>query len=195
MTKNKSREVRRESIVEAAVEEFVLKGFYGASINAIASRAGLTKGGLYHHFSGKDEILKAASERFQEPIVDLISDAFLCESAKEGLTGFIEKYLKHWAGHHKELVFTFLSLAKSLSSPELWPEAAAYAEEMHQFFIAMFHRGIEQGEFVAHEVESRSFALMAALDGVTAYMVMNPELTSQSTAAHFITTFIEHLSL
>jgi TetR/AcrR family transcriptional regulator, transcriptional repressor for nem operon len=46
----------RESIIRQAAELFNQKGYYGSSIADIMKATGLKKGGIYNHFSSKDEI-------------------------------------------------------------------------------------------------------------------------------------------
>ncbi|XDD51869.1 TetR/AcrR family transcriptional regulator [Leptospira sp. WS92.C1] len=49
-------DVRRESILSAAMRCFFSKGFEKTSVQDIADTAGLTKGGIYFHFESKEEI-------------------------------------------------------------------------------------------------------------------------------------------
>ncbi len=53
MTTKKAPELRKEEIFNAALFCFNQKGYYEASIDDIAARAGITKGGIYHHFNSK----------------------------------------------------------------------------------------------------------------------------------------------
>lgn len=53
----------REAIVERASELFNVRGYAGTSIAEILARTGLEKGGLYNHFSSKDELALAAFDR------------------------------------------------------------------------------------------------------------------------------------
>ncbi|MBN2106061.1 MAG: TetR/AcrR family transcriptional regulator [Deltaproteobacteria bacterium] len=53
MTTKKAPELRKEEIFNAALVCFNQKGYYETSIDDIASRAGITKGGVYHHFNSK----------------------------------------------------------------------------------------------------------------------------------------------
>ncbi len=46
----------REAILQAASEEIYLNGFQAASLENILTRAGVTKGALYHHFANKLEL-------------------------------------------------------------------------------------------------------------------------------------------
>jgi TetR/AcrR family transcriptional regulator, transcriptional repressor for nem operon len=46
----------REKILGTAFNEFYRHGFQGGSINRIVADAGITKGALFHHFSGKNDL-------------------------------------------------------------------------------------------------------------------------------------------
>jgi TetR/AcrR family transcriptional regulator, transcriptional repressor for nem operon len=46
-------DVTREKLLNAAFEEIYRRGFQAASLDAIISKAGVTKGALYHHFPDK----------------------------------------------------------------------------------------------------------------------------------------------
>lgn len=49
----------RERVLEAALSEFVGKGFAGTTIDAIAEVAGFTKGAVYSNFGSKDDLFFA----------------------------------------------------------------------------------------------------------------------------------------
>lgn len=53
----------KRAILEAATNEFVCKGFAGASVNEIAARANVNKRMLYHYFGKKDELYIAVIEK------------------------------------------------------------------------------------------------------------------------------------
>lgn len=53
----------REQIVQAALTVFALKGYAAASMDDVRMAAGCSKGGLYHHFSGKPAVLSAVVDR------------------------------------------------------------------------------------------------------------------------------------
>ena len=53
----------KRAILEAASAEFVSKGFAGASVNEIATRANVNKRMLYHYFGKKDQLYVAVLER------------------------------------------------------------------------------------------------------------------------------------
>jgi AcrR family transcriptional regulator len=55
-------EATREKLVQAARELVVEHGYDGVSTAQVLARAGVSRGGLYHHFDGKDELLAAVLE-------------------------------------------------------------------------------------------------------------------------------------
>jgi AcrR family transcriptional regulator len=60
-TPEQNEEIRRQTqtaIQEAAFELFAQKGYSHTSISAIAKKAGVSKGLIYHYFSSKEEILE-----------------------------------------------------------------------------------------------------------------------------------------
>lgn len=55
-------------ILLAALECFVEQGYHGTSIRQIATRAGLSVPGIYHHFTSKQAILVAIMEHAMEDL-------------------------------------------------------------------------------------------------------------------------------
>src|SRR5689334_12795925 len=52
----------RTAILDAAAAVFDERGFSGASLSDILTKAGVTKGALYFHFSSKEELARAVIE-------------------------------------------------------------------------------------------------------------------------------------
>ena len=52
-------ETTRQVIEDAAVELFMEQGYHATSMRQIAERAGLALGGIYNHFTSKDELFEA----------------------------------------------------------------------------------------------------------------------------------------
>lgn len=63
MARNKHPEQTLEKIVVTAARLFVEKGYEQTSVQDILDATGLSKGGLYHHFKSKEQILDAVMQR------------------------------------------------------------------------------------------------------------------------------------
>src|ERR1700693_6266140 len=53
-------ELTRKRIVEAAAPIFNQRGYEGSSLSALMEATGLKKGGIYRHFSSKEELAAEA---------------------------------------------------------------------------------------------------------------------------------------
>lgn len=69
MQKKEKTEITRERIIKAALVEFSESEFNGFVINKLCSKYKISKGVLYHNFSGKNELyLECVKESFQKAI-------------------------------------------------------------------------------------------------------------------------------
>src|SRR5437588_1555823 len=69
----------RDELLAAALRVFARRGYRQAGVDEIAAAAGYSKGALYWHFSGKDELLLALlEERIDAPMREMVA---LLESA------------------------------------------------------------------------------------------------------------------
>jgi AcrR family transcriptional regulator len=63
-TRERRLEHTRSLLLDAAEEVFAEKGFMAASLDDIAYVAGYTKGAIYKHFSTKEDLFLAVSDRY-----------------------------------------------------------------------------------------------------------------------------------
>lgn len=55
----------KRALVDVATELFTVQGYAGTSLDAIVAGAQVTKGALYHHFSGKQALFEAVFEKVE----------------------------------------------------------------------------------------------------------------------------------
>jgi AcrR family transcriptional regulator len=189
------KEQRMEEIIDAAVGVFLEKGYEGASMDLIAKKAGLSKGGLYHHFKSKDEILLAANQVYFLPILNMMEKARAEKNPVDGLKRYILNYLKHWKNHPKEMVFSFLSLAKMIADKTLWKSMAQYTSETVAFYEFMLKKGIENKLLKNHDTGSRALLLFTSLDGIIGYLIMDENLSVTGLSKDFYNIFIKELEI
>jgi AcrR family transcriptional regulator len=69
----------RDELLDAAVRVFARKGYGDAGVDEIAAEAGYSKGAIYWHFSGKEDLLAALlEERIDAPMreqIELLASA------------------------------------------------------------------------------------------------------------------------
>lgn len=59
-----ARQSMREAILDAAVEQFHVKGYNAAGVKDITDAAGVPKGSFYNHFDSKESLARVALDRY-----------------------------------------------------------------------------------------------------------------------------------
>lgn len=68
--RKKNPTATRARILLSAGEEFRRFGFQAARLNAIVENSGITKGSLFHHFAGKDDLAQQWMKETLPPLLD-----------------------------------------------------------------------------------------------------------------------------
>jgi AcrR family transcriptional regulator len=148
-TTRKTAGERKQEILEAARDEFALKGLYGASTDAIARRAGISQPYLFRLFGTKKELFLACMQQ----CLDDMYDGF--RAAAKGLTG--EAALKAIGDSYTEMLVTDPLRLRA----QMQGYAAAGDPEVREVIRAGFGRLVETAEQLSGEppeVVSRFFA-------------------------------------
>jgi AcrR family transcriptional regulator len=90
---------RRGAIVEAAMEEFIARGFAATRLDDIAKRAGVAKGTIYLHFKDKESMFE---ELIRTAIVPMISRLWATPpqpgaSVRDMMEGFARTFIEEVA--------------------------------------------------------------------------------------------------
>jgi len=81
VTERKTKDARREEMLEAAFQEFAERGYHGASTELIARRAGISQPYVFRLFGTKKELFRAVTTRCFRDTLDMM------QRAAEGLRG------------------------------------------------------------------------------------------------------------
>ena len=82
------KEIKRESIIQAAIEVFSKKGFQASTISEIAERAGVADGSIYQYFKNKEDLF------FSIPVEKTKEFRTQLELHLEGISGAFNKIRK-----------------------------------------------------------------------------------------------------
>jgi AcrR family transcriptional regulator len=156
------KEARPAEILDAALDEFVTRGFAAARLEDIAKRAGCTKGTIFVYFESKQELFKAV---VRANVLPLIAHA---ESLAEHHDGPVRDLLvKILRSRWESVVNSRLSGLPKLifSEAGCFPDLARfYLDEVigrgHAVIVRVLRAGIASGEF--REMDADYLARVAA---------------------------------
>ncbi|WP_028552539.1 TetR/AcrR family transcriptional regulator [Paenibacillus sp. UNC451MF] len=176
----------REHIIMKSAELFNQKGFAGSSLNDIIAATGIKKGGIYRHFSSKDEIALEAYNYAASLVGRRISEAIGKEESAAGrLLAFFHVYED--VVNNPPFIGGCPLQNTAVESDDTHPALRHRAERgLHNTLDMMksiIYEGIQKGEFKINlDVDAlASFALslleggimLSKLEGNNRHMQMN----------------------
>lgn len=163
--------VTRQKILAAAFEEFHLRGFQAASLDAILARAGATKGALYHHFPDKAALGYAVVEEVvHTPVLEAYIGPLRDESVDplSALQDVLRRRADDFVAGGIELGCPLNNLAQEMSPLDegFRTRVAATLDAWTEAFTEALERAQRWGS-VRADVDARRVAglLVAAVEG------------------------------
>jgi TetR/AcrR family transcriptional repressor of bet genes len=187
---------RRQQIVDALLAEMAERGYEGASVQAVARRAGLAPGLVHYHFESKQEILLEAVRQLR----DLFARRFEALAARaatprDRLRAFLDARLARGEGASATAVAAWVVVgAEAVRQPEV---KAAFQEVMREQ-----RRMLEQllrdlaGEALSPRDAGRLCGIvLAAIEGAFQLSVSADEVMPRDYAARTLLAVVEsHLA-
>jgi TetR/AcrR family transcriptional regulator, cholesterol catabolism regulator len=91
------------TIGKAAARQFNKKGYLETNMDHIAAAAKMSKGGVYHYFSSKDEILHFILSNYMDLILnDLESELKMIEGSSQRIQFIITRHIDLYTGNPAE---------------------------------------------------------------------------------------------
>lgn len=141
-------------------------GYANTSFARIAAQAGISKGVITYHFSGKDEILRLVATEFFERGWQYMEPRILAEDTAGGqIRAWIGAQLEFFGGHRTE----FLAMIEIMSNHRGADGGHAYSDELAQEVDALAQilaRGMDDGEFRRFDPHAVATIILRSADGV-----------------------------
>lgn len=74
-------EATRTALLETARAMFAERGYAAVGTEEIVRQAGVTRGALYHHFAGKQELFEAIYEQLERELVETITTSVVADAS------------------------------------------------------------------------------------------------------------------
>lgn len=140
----------RASIIEKASAIFNTKGYAGTSIQDIMDETGLKKGGIYGHFTSKEELAAEAFRYSYQKLKEAYVHALSGAGGPDGkLFAFLDTLKKFCINPPVAGGCPILNTATEVddTNPALRNEVCRAAWDWESIIAEVFQRGIDQGVF------------------------------------------------
>jgi AcrR family transcriptional regulator len=192
--REKQKEERRKQILEAALTIFSQKGFHATNVSDVAAQAGVSQGTIYWYFESKEELFTAALLSFFEDFgEEMVAALDACVSASEKLR-VLGKTMEDFAEGAAGLLMLFLGYWASTPNREevgrFWVDLLV---EFKDTLAGIIEEGVRNGEFKPVDADSVVWALMAAYDGLAAYVMLIPDMDLGKVSRAFVEVLLSGL--
>lgn len=153
----KERSHRR--IVEAAAQLVRERGIEGTGVADVMAAAGMTHGGFYRHFDGKEAMLAAALEEAFDQIVSELEAPAALAQPKVALAGYEGKYLSDGHVRHPGIGCPVAALAGEVARVS-GPLRKSFSAGVNRMIVSLA-RGLKGSEGKRHDQATRRLAMMA----------------------------------
>jgi TetR/AcrR family acrAB operon transcriptional repressor len=175
--------ITRENVLTAALEVFSRCGYSAARLEDIAQAAKVTRGAIYHHFAGKEELYKALVTERSSGINQLAEEILSqggtsIEIIRRLLISLIE-YLEENEEYRAllELAISKVELTEGLDS--IRQDTVHGRRQLAAFFQDLLRQGIQAGEIRSDlQVESSAWGILSYMNGVGLIWIQDQEAFS-----------------
>jgi len=174
---------KRLEILRSAAAVFRRRGYYGASVDAIARELHMTKGNLYYYFRSKEEILYFCHDYSVNLLLELLarveaSNASPPEKLRTLIVEFVHMILD-------ELHGTALTLDPQALSPQRLRKIVARRDEFDRGVRRILRQGMDQGAFEEKDVKLLELAILGSLNWIPRWFSPAGPAHSDEIAAAF----------
>jgi AcrR family transcriptional regulator len=175
MSKQPRAEETHRRILDAALDAFARQGYDATGVAEICQRAGVTKGGFYHHFHSKQDVFLELLERWLVGIDTQMTAARAgARTVPEALlimTGMIQRIFQE-AGGSLPLFLEFMTQAAH--SPVFFQATAVPIRRYLALFADMMAAGAAEGSMRPVEPEIAGRVLVAFAMGLLVMGLVDP---------------------
>ncbi len=161
----KNHSLKKNELIELSEVLFMEKGYEATSIEDILKASGLSKGGFYHYFKSKEEVLVESMRRFAEDMLQELEPIVEAEglSALDKLNRFMEKKVELQSSK-KDLAKYFIMLTQSDFT--YYRYITTITEMYIKPFTAIIQQGVDEGVFKVEFPRETADILLRAITSV-----------------------------
>lgn len=194
MTRASNTDDRRAQIVDALITVMAKHGYDGASIGAIARKAGLAPGLVHYHFDNKLEILLAAVRKIAAEHNGALDSALAgIDDPRRALATFVDVHLGLGAhANATALACWVLIIGESLREKRVRHEVELVLARLTTRINDILARGITANIFDC-DLDAAAAGILAAIQGYFTLAATSRALIPPGTAATTTLQMIEGL--
>ncbi|NOZ95774.1 MAG: TetR/AcrR family transcriptional regulator [Acidobacteria bacterium] len=182
---------RKNEILRAAARAFRKKGYYGTTMDDIASELLMTQGSLYYYFKSKEEILFACHQHSLECLLALADQADAADVPPVARLGALIR--ASISVVIDELAASAMTLEFGALSEPYLRNIIALRDRYEGRIRRIIEDAIEAGELLPADPALSGFAILGAINWIARWFNSEGRLSAEAVADHYADLFLRGL--
>ncbi|MED1799320.1 TetR/AcrR family transcriptional regulator [Brevibacillus porteri] len=136
----------RERIIETSMRLFEANGYHKVTVDQIVKESGTSKGGFYHNFKSKDELLYIIHDQFITYVLEKAEEAYeKWDTPTERLQAIVKSFVMMIDLYRSQV--TIFYQESLFLAPEYYTDIETKRDRYKKIMFTVISDGIESGEF------------------------------------------------
>ena len=188
---NKVKDLKKNKILDAALQIFVKKGYAETRMDDIVKDSGVSKGAIYHYYSSKKDLFLDLINFWEEFYFPNILDK---KYRNKKAAGKLREIAKDVILTFKDKKYVFLAELEIWSLANHDEAVRSRTKKLYTNLIKLFssiiREGIENNEFKKINVNIAALSIMTSLQGVIWFSIFEE---SKLSAEEYLTEVMEFI--
>lgn len=184
-------EKRRDEVVDIAAHVFAERGYHPTTIDDLVEATGLTRGGLYHYISGKQDLLSQIHRRFIEPLLEQAEEIAAAGHPPEETLRLLGQALMSDIATYTDQVTVFLHEWRIIRDDPAWADIRRARKRFEGVVEQVLRRGVREGAFRVADVRLSVLAFLGMFNYSYQWYSSSGRVSAQRLARVFMDIFMD----
>lgn len=191
MGKSLIEKIRKEQIIELAIDVISEKGYINASIGEIAKLGNMSKGVITYYFKSKDDLINSAIKTIllnvRAYVIERVNrvEPYSCK-----LIEYLHATLGYWR-ENRRYYKAIIDLWSSMGLDESKREHILRTMRVnHDYIHSIIRGGVENGELKPVDSDQLAWILQSSMEGFLFYYSFNPEFINLDDIERFLVELV-----
>jgi AcrR family transcriptional regulator len=185
----------RDKLAQCAFDLFAERGIRAVTLDAVAAKAGVTKGSLYWHYRSKKELILAAAGVYYRDWLQRAHTAIAStRSPLEQIRRVWRMSVEMCLFDRAKRVFSTEIFALSIHDSEIRASWSQFYDSVRALFIGLIQTAVNTGHLHVRDLERAADWMLASFEGIKHRAVFQPQICTPAERDAMVGGFMEILA-
>ena len=185
----------KEELAQSALDLFAERGIRAVTLDAVAAKAGVTKGSLYWHYQSKKEvILAAAGIYYRDWLQRAHAEIAATNDPLEQIHRVWRMSVEMCLFDRAKRVFSTEIFSLSLHDPEIRASWAQFYDSVRELFVGLVQAAVNAGRLHVRDSRRTADWMLATFEGIKHRASFQPQTCTRAERDALVEGFMQILA-